>query len=136
MKLVKKLSLFILLILTLSLKLSSQTSSKDTIRCFGVTQLRGIAIKLAKCTECDTLLKIADKQIFIKDSTINLKTIQISNLEKQVNLCNTVIEGKSHDITRLTNDLNSAITKKEYWKYGCIGTGTLAFVFGLVLMAR
>lgn len=126
----------ILLTLTLSLASFSQTLNKDTTRCLGITQLREIAIKLIKCKECDTLLKISDKQLAIKDSILNFKSLQITNLTKQVNLFDTIVMRKDSDIKRLTNDLNSSLTREKYWSYGCIGAGTAALLLTILFIAQ
>lgn len=128
MKHVKRLSLSILLILTLSTSLYSQKSS-DTTRCFGVSKLKSLSIKLLKCKECDTLLKISDKQLVIKDSIINLKSLQIDHLDKQLMFSNTIINGMTNDIDKLTKSLNRSILREKVYRWGCLGTGT-----GLVLL--
>lgn len=123
-----KLSLSILLTLILSISLYSQRSS-DTTRCFGLTQLKSLSIKLIKCKECDTLLKISDKQLLIKDSIINFKSLQLENLNKQLVLSDTIIAKKNEDISNLTKSLNQSRLKEKAFRWGCLGSGT-----GLVLL--
>lgn len=129
----KRLSLSILLTLILSISLYSQKSS-DTTRCFGITQLKSLSIKLIKCKECDTLLKISDKQLLIKDSIINFKSLQLVNLNKQLVLSDTIISRKNQDISNLTKSLNEFKLKEKVFRYGCLGSGTaLALLCGILL---
>lgn len=135
MKLVKRLSLSILLILTLSTSLYSQKSS-DTTRCFGVTKLKSLSIKLIKCKECDTLLKISDKQLVIKDSIINFKSLQVANLNKQMMLSDTIIARKDKDIENLTKSLNRSMLREKTLRFGCLGSGAVLVLLCGILLAR
>ncbi len=82
------------------------------------------------------MLKISDKQLVIKDSIINFKSLQIDNLDKQLMFSDVIIAGKDKDIENLTKSLKRSMLREKVFRYGCLGSGTVLILLGGILLAR
>jgi hypothetical protein len=114
-----------LLSLTVSFA-KSQSVSADTVRCYGMTELREIAISLEELDACDTILSTTKIMLANRDSMIVLKDSEISKQSLSLMLKDKIIGIKENEIERLTEDLNKANTHK---KLLTIGWGSTSLVF-------
>lgn len=114
----QKLILFILLIQINWIQLSAQPSS-DTSKCYGVTTLRKIALKLIQGQQCDTLLKISERQIQNRDSVISIKDKEITGYKTESSLKESIISVKEQEKQTINLQLKHtkrqlALTRVEY----------------------
>jgi len=107
-----KLSLCILLILQ-NWTASYAQSSSDTSKCYGVTNLRKIALKLTQGQECDTLLKLADSVIVNRNITIDLLNDNIQGYKMESSLKESIISRKQQEIDTINLQLKK--TKQQLW---------------------
>ena len=63
-----KVALFLLFILLMNVTLYGQTS--DTLTSYNNEELQRIVTRVVRAKECDTLLKVAEQQLLVKDSII------------------------------------------------------------------
>jgi len=113
--------LCILLILLSSIALFSQ-SSADTSRCYGVTDLRKIALKLTEGQECDTLLKIADAQLSNRDTTIVYLNEVISGFKQESSLKESIILARETELKAINLQLKKTKRKLVFTKAGWLLT--------------
>jgi len=113
--------LCILLILLSSIALFSQ-SSADTSRCYGVTDLRKIALKLTEGQECDTLLKIADSQLSNRDTTIVYLNEVISGFKQESSLKESIILARETELKAVNLQLKKTKRKLVFTKAGWLLT--------------
>lgn len=99
--------------------------SQDTIKSYGVTELRYIATGLVEGKTCDTLLSIANSKLKLKDTIINEKNIEIDNLNNISMLKDHIIDEKDLQITDLNSRLATEIKKHKWTKYGWAATATV-----------
>jgi len=118
-----KLSLCILLILQ-NWTASYAQSSSDTSKCYGVTNLRKIALKLTQGQECDTLLKLADSVIVNRNITIDLLNDNIQGYKMESSLKESIISRKQQEIDSVNLQLKSVNRKLSWTKFGW-GSSTL-----------
>ena len=111
----------ILLILLSSIALFSQ-SSADTSRCYGVTDLRKIALKLTEGQECDTLLKIADSQLSNRDTTIVYLNEVISGFKQESSLKESIILARETELKAVNLQLKKTKRKLVFTKAGWLLT--------------
>lgn len=111
----------ILLILLSSIALFSQ-SSADTSRCYGVTDLRKIALKLTEGQECDTLLKIADAQLSNRDTTIVYLNEVISGFKQESSLKESIILARETELKAVNLQLKKTKRKLVFTKAGWLLT--------------
>jgi hypothetical protein len=120
-----------------SIQLSGQTGkpNQDTIKCYGVTELKNIATSIVEGKTCDTLLSVSKLKLQLKDTIITEKNIEIENLNKISAFKDQIITRKENDIEALNKSLASEIKKHKWTKYGWAATatilGTLALLFAL-----
>lgn len=108
---IKLSSLVVLLLLNWTV-LSGQ-SFTDTTKCYGVTDLRKIAVKLTQGQQCDTLLKIANSQISNRDSVIALKDKTIAGYKTESSLKESIISVHKQEIDTINLQLKK--TKRKLW---------------------
>ena len=129
MRPVKRSSLFILKLVLLSWTASFAQSPKgntDTIKCYGVTELREIASCFIELDACDTLLSNAKSMLANRDSMIKEKDGEIYSQSLQLILKEKIITDNHNQIDNLTNQLN---TVKTHRKLLGIGWGSTSLVF-------
>lgn len=121
-----------------SIHLSGQTGnpSQDTIKCYGVTELKYIATGLVEGRTCDTLLSLANSKLQLKDTLIQEKDIEISNLNKINGFKDQIIGRKDAEIESLNKQVAKEIRKQKLLKYGWIATSTVLGVIILILAAN
>lgn len=125
----KGLNFLILFNLTV-LSATSQVSS-DTVRCYGVKELRKIAEALVKGKECDTLLKISEAQILNRDSVIVEKNRIIKTYQSESSLKEAIISEKNHQIDTINLQLKQTKRKLFFIKLGWL-TSSVALTAGVV----
>jgi len=141
----KKLLFLILPILSwiVSLEVTyGQTSSgQDSSTCFTRQEREQIALQLIEGHECDTLLKVAEVQLFIADTinknlekkTGNLKK-ENSNLQEEIRLSMTIIQGQEKDLTHFQKENKKLRATKNWLTFG-LGGVTLALGIGFIIYA-
>lgn len=116
-------------------KLSGQSGKPDTIKCYTVPELRKIASALVKKEECDTLLKITNKQLRLKMEILADQDAQLVILNKESNLKEKIIGEKDLKIQSLTADLKKSERQKKWLKFGWVSTSCVfaaTFIFLLI----
>jgi uncharacterized protein (DUF3084 family) len=110
------------------------TSSQDTIKCYGISELRKIASLITECQACDTLLENAKAKINNRNQVIDEKQIQIDNLNKQILYKDTLITNRETDIKTLKDDVNRLQNLKDIFKKGWIATGSALTIIIIILL--
>ena len=108
--------------------------SQDTIRCYGITELRYIANTVVELSTCDTLLSISKAKLANRDSFIVEKNVEITSLGKQLIQKDNIITTKDKEISDLKSDIEKLNTHKKWLKFGWAATTTIMGVL-LVLIA-
>lgn len=103
----------------------------DTVKCYGITELRYIAASLVEGRACDTLLSIANEKLINRDSLIKEKEYQVSKLMQQHELKDKLILDKDKTILSLNDKLGTANNQKRWLKFGW---GATSVVFGSVIL--
>lgn len=99
-------------------------NSQDSI-CYGRISLQKIASKVVRANECDTLLINTEKQNQSLLVKLGNKDTEIINLNKENNLRDIIIVGKTKDLETEQAE-NKKLTRKLKWvKLGWITTGIL-----------
>jgi hypothetical protein len=107
----------VLLLISSTLSLG-QTLNNDTVKCYGITDLRKIATRLTEANLCDSLLILTENQLVNRDGVIVNKQqiIDIKNL--QLSYKDSIIETKDKIILSKDEDI-----KKEKIKHGLTKLG-------------
>lgn len=115
--------------LTLSLDLRGQVTKK----CYTYTELQNIARTALKCRELDTLLKVSNAQLSIKDSVAKEYNVQVATLlsvidkeEEKYSINVNMLKLKDREILQLTR-------RNKWLKFGWITT-TAAISTALLLL--
>lgn len=125
---VKKSSLFLVLLVLASWTASFAQSGKpaqDTVKCYGITELRLIAASMIELEACDTLLATSKLMLANRDSMIVEKDIEIFGLSNQLILKEKIISSKDSDIKDLNLKLDNATNANKWLKIGWISTGAV-----------
>ena len=130
-----KLNLCILLIL-LSWTASFAQSSTDTTRCYGVTDLRKIALKLTEGQQCDTLLKIADSQLSNRDTSISILNKQITGYKAESSLKESIIIARETELKAVNLQLKKTQRKLLWTKVGWLSTSGCLVATSIYLLIR
>lgn len=104
----------------------------DSLTCYTNAELQRIAQKLVYANECDTLLKIAEKQLVLKDTAIvnlnkalNAKDTALVQKDEIIVIKDKIITEKDTEITDLTKANTKLKRQKKFLKAGLSTTGTL-----------
>jgi len=115
---------------------ASYAQTGDTITCYNNTELRHIASRVVRASECDTLLCLAEDQLVIKDSIIISQYLIIEFKDSTLSLKDSIIVkqdsivyNKDLYIDELTLEVDNLGSKLKWTKVGWIGTGV-----GLVML--
>lgn len=122
------------LILLSSILLSGRVgkSQSDTVRCFGQTELRKIALAEIRGTECQNLLDITNKQLKLKMEIVSDQDSQIKILKKITSDKDSIIVNKEDQLVETKTLLRKEHRKKNWTKIGWI-TSVIVLVTLLVL---
>lgn len=104
----------------------NRKEAKDTIKCYGITELREIASCFIELDACDTLLSNAKTMLVNRDNMIKEKDSEIYSQSLQLMLKEKIITDNHNQIDNLTNQLN---TVKTHRKLLGIGWGSTSLVF-------
>lgn len=133
----KQLSLYMVMLLLLNWTVSyAQTGrpKQDTIRCYGITELRHIASTIIQARSCDTLLANTKSMLSNRDSLIKEKDLEISKQSIQLLLKDKINEVKEQHIMDLTLSLDKAEKHKKLLTIGW-GSTTLVLTGFIVLLS-
>lgn len=120
-----------LLLLNLTALYGQQLKSNpDTIKCYGITELKAIAAGLTHGEECDTLLIIANYKIKFKDSIIGTLDNEVLNLNKICIYKQDMLNNAQEDLKSVNLHLKKEIRRNNWTKVGWIAT--TVFLSGLV----
>jgi hypothetical protein len=117
----KKLNLFIVMLLLLSWTVSYAQTGKpkqDTIKCYGITELRHIASTIIQARSCDTLLANTKSMLANRDSLIILKDSEISNQHLQLVFKDKIIDVKEQQIIQLDKALAKSKLRSKLLNFG------------------
>ena len=124
----KNSSLYLILLLLLSWTVSFAQTGKpaaDTIKCYGLTELRYIAGTIVAGRACDTLLQDANTKIANRESLIKEKEVEIFSLNKQISLKDQLILKKEEDVKAINLNLDKEKRNHKWTKYGWGATTVL-----------
>lgn len=112
---------------------SAQTGKQpqDTVKCYGLTELRYIASTLVEGKTCDTLLTIAKLKLANRDILVIEKEIEISKLGREIRIKDSALTASENTIREINLNLESEKTKKKWLKYGWLATSV--FLSGLIV---
>jgi len=96
--------------------------SSDTIRCYGITELRKIAAVMDDAVKYQSLYNNANVKLAVKDSMMFIKDKKNESLQTEVNLNGSIIKNNNNQIQSLTGDIKKADTKIKFLKFGWGGT--------------
>lgn len=120
-----KSSLFFLTLLLMSwIPSYAQTgnTNPDTVKCYGLTELRYIAASIVEGRACDTLLAVANAKIENRDTLIKEKNREINMLTTESGIKDRIIKIKEQDISDLTEKLSVANNQKRWLKIGWLSS--------------
>lgn len=103
----------------------SQRDVKDTIKCYGITELRVIAASMIELEACDTLLSNSRSMLANRDSLILEKDYELSVLSGELALKDKLIRVKEDDIKSLNLNLDKA---NKHKKLLTLGWGSTSFL--------
>jgi len=116
---------------------SAQTGKQpqDTVKCYGLTELRYIATTMVEGKTCDTLLSIAKQKLANRDTLIQEKELEISKLNREIRIKDSAITTSENTIREINLNLDTEKTKNKWFKYGWIATsvflgGVIVYVAG------
>jgi len=85
----------------------------DTVKCYGITELRDITACFVELEACDTLLANAKMMLANRDTMIKEKDKEIMLVNGQSLFKDKIIDVKNEEILQLTKDLNKANKHKQ-----------------------
>lgn len=103
----------------------------DTSKCYGLTELKYIAISLTEGKACDTLLSTAKEKIIIKDSIIKEKNLQISKYLSEGFLKDKQISDRDDNIKTLNKAYDKEVSRHNWTKFGW---GSTTVVLGVTIL--
>lgn len=102
--------------------------NQDTIKCYGITELKFIALSLVEGRACDTLLITANEKINLKDTVIQEKNYQLKKKSDEILVFNKLVERKDSTITTLNSKYDKEVNHHKWTKYGWAGTSFILIV--------
>lgn len=131
----KKSSLYLILLLLVTWTVSFAQTGKpaaDTVKCYGITELRYIASTIVEGRACDTALANANAKIANRQALIREKDVEIANLDLQLSLKDQIILKRDEEIKAVNLKLDKEKKRHKWTKFGWAATsvllGSLAFV--------
>ena len=88
-----------------------QDFRKDSTICYSQQELRVISFKLIEGNECDTLLKISNKQLDYSDSIILSQKDIITKQLSKLSIKDTIIKLQYNKLNYVINNLSSSQSK-------------------------
>lgn len=113
---------------------ASFAQTGDTTITYTRSQLQRIAFKLVYVHECDSLLKLSDKEVsnlkfIVWDKDEEIKKLNLISVQKEL-----IISGKDNEIKAINLQLHKTQKKLKWTKFGW-ASSSLAFVIGLVYLS-
>lgn len=124
----KKSSLYtVLLLLLISTASLGQglRPNVDTIRCYGITDLRAIAARFEDCNKCEALLQNSNAKIVVKDSMLVLKDKELYLQSSEIVLQRSIIGNQKKEIQSVTAKYDDEVKRHKWTKLGWAGTSIL-----------
>lgn len=104
---------------------------QDTVKCYGLTELRYIATTMVEGKTCDTLLSIAKQKLATRDTLVQEKDVEIFKLNKEIRIKDSALAKNANTIQEINLNLDTQKTKNKWLKYGWI-VSTI-FLSGIIL---
>jgi hypothetical protein len=124
----------VLLHLNLIQSFAQTSNNLDTVRCYGITDLRKIATRFTEANLCDSLLFITENQLVNRDGVIvnkqeiiNLKDLQLSYKDSIIFEKNIIIEQKDKEIKK--EKIKHTLTKAGWVLTFLVLSFTTAYFF-------
>lgn len=95
---------------------------QDTVKCYGITELRYIASTMIEAKSCDTLLSISKQKLINRDNIIKEKDAEIFRLNKEILIKDNAIAAEAKLIKEINLNLKSEKIKRKWTNYGWIAT--------------
>jgi hypothetical protein len=108
--------------------------NQDTIKCYGLTELRYIAASLQEGRVCDTVLQNSKVKLLNRNNTIKELDIQINLLAGQILIKDQILLIKESELKSVNLKLATAETQKKWLKIGW-GSTTLLLTGFFVYIA-
>ena len=93
-------------------------TGRDTIKCYGISELKQIASSLVESKSCDTLLSNAYYMINNRDSILYIKDKEIIDLNKSLVIKDKIISIKEYDLDITSKKLKIAEVKGKHAHLG------------------
>lgn len=106
----------------------------DTIKCYGLSELRYIALSLLEGRACDTLLSNANAKILNREKLLAEKVFEIEKLNQQSELKEKIIKTKNDEISAINLQLEDEQKSHRLTKAGwlcssiLLGAGLIYFM--------
>lgn len=100
--------------------------------CFTVSQSKYLLKKVYELEKCDTLRKLCETQLALKDTLILNKQKEITALKMIYDNSNTMLKLKEYEIDKLKQSLqvaNDEIRKQSRYKWFFVGTTAVVSLF-------
>lgn len=81
-----------------------QTGS-DTVKCYNLSELKQIATGMVEYRSCVKQLDYANQMILNRGFDIDIKNVQIENLNKQISLRDKIIDIKDKEVVDLSKQI-------------------------------
>jgi len=101
---------------------ASLGQTTDSTACYNRQELQKIATKLVKYKECDSLYKLQEKQLIIKDSVILKQTEIITIKDTIINNYKSISNIKDIKINNLEESLSNEEKRHKTTKIGLLGS--------------
>lgn len=127
------------MLLLISLTASYAQTGKptpDTIKCYGITELRYIAATIVEARACDTLLTNTKNMLANRESMIVEKDLEISKQSSQLLLKDKIIDIKDQEISNLNESLLKANRHKKLLTLGWGSTSVVLTGFLIYFAIR
>ena len=110
-----------MLILVSWTALSAQPGNQipDTTRTYGLSELRMIALTSIRLEACDSLLKLSDKKLSMKDSLLDLSFREKNKIQEQLTSTRQIVSLKNEKIAELESSVRKKDDKINRLRWGC-----------------
>lgn len=108
--------------------------AQDTTITYTRTELQKIALKVVYAAECDSLLKLSDKEVgnlrfVVWDKDEEIKKLNMISTQKEL-----IITGKDNEIKAINLQLERSQRKLKWTKFGW-ASSSVALIVGIVYFA-
>lgn len=117
-------------------QLSAQTGKSDSTICYTRAELQKIASRMVYAGECDSLLKLDEKQAINLGLIILNKEDEINKLQMISNQKEVIISGKDKELKASALELKKTRRKLNWTKYGWISSSLALVITSLYFAIR